>query len=102
MGSHKVASKCYFNTENSQIVSIGAILLHISHKAAKFMAKLISWLCYELYSWLSACQGKMEPFEDQTSTSGHLTSLANKPQQKHTGKISAPISALFNLLVLTL
>ena len=87
MGSHEVSGKCYFNTENSQIVSNGAILLHVSHKAAKFMAKLISWLCYELYSWLSACQGEMKPFEDQTSTGGHLTSLTNKPQQKQPGKI---------------
>ena len=42
------------------------------------------------YSWLSACQGGMEPFEDHLSTHGCLTSLINKPQQKQPGQRSAP------------
>ena len=45
------------------------------------------------YSWLSACQEEMEPFEDHPSTCGHLINLRNKLQQKQPGKLSAPIHA---------
>ena len=34
------------------------------------------------YSWLSACQEDMQPFEGKPSTRGRLTCLRNKPQQK--------------------
>ena len=34
------------------------------------------------YSPLSSRLGEMEPFEDDLSTRGHLTSLRNRPQQK--------------------
>ena len=38
-GSHKVVGKGYIKTENSWVVSIGAIFaFHISHKAAKSMS----------------------------------------------------------------
>ena len=30
------------------------------------------------YSWLSACQGEVEPFKGALSTHGRLTSLRNK------------------------
>ena len=44
------------NTENSQMASIGHFYLHISHKAAKSMAKLISQSCGELQ--LAVCLSK--------------------------------------------
>ena len=43
------------------------------------------------HSWLSACQGEMESFEEHPSTCGHPTSLRNKPQQKQPGQLSVPI-----------
>ena len=43
------------------------------------------------YSWLSACQGDMQPFEGDPYTRGRLTSLRNKPQQKLPGQLSALI-----------
>ena len=45
------------------------------------------------YSWLSACQGDMEPFEGDPSTRERLTSLRNKPQQKQPRQLSASIHA---------
>ena len=65
---------------------------HISHKAAKSMAKLIKSHMVN-YSQLSACQGEMEPSEDNLSTHGCLTSLRYKPQQKQPGQISVRIPA---------
>ena len=46
------------------------------------MAKLISQLYGEVQT-VSVCPGKMEPFKDDLSTYGHLTSLRNKPQQSN-------------------
>ena len=46
------------------------------------MAKLISQLYGEVQP-VSVCPGKMEPFKDDLSTHGHLTSLGNKPQQSN-------------------
>ena len=43
------------------------------------------------YSQLSACQGDMQPFEDDLYTRGRLTSLRNKPQQKQPRQLSASI-----------
>ena len=74
MGSHNVAGKGFVHTENSQMASIGHFRLHISHKAAKSMAKFNSQLCGELQ--LVACE--MDPFKDYLSTGGHLTSHRNK------------------------
>ena len=65
--------------------------LHISHKAAKSMAKLSSQSCGELQH--TTCQGDMQPFESDLSTRRFLISLRNKPQQKQLGKFSAPIPA---------
>ena len=44
-----------------------------------------------IYSHLSACPGKMEPFKRSPTIHGYLTSLRNKPQQKQSGPVSAPI-----------
>ena len=45
------------------------------------MAKLINQ-SYVNYSWMSACQVDVQPFEGNLSTCGCLTSLRNKAQQK--------------------
>ena len=49
--------------------------LHISHKAAKSMAKPLA-SCMLNYSRLSTCQGETKSFEDHPSTRGCLTSLS--------------------------
>ena len=45
------------------------------------------------YSQLSTCQGDMQPFEGDSSTHEHLTSLRNKPQQKQPRQLSASMLA---------
>ena len=37
------------------------------------------------YSWLSACQEEMEPFKDNSSTYGHLTSLKTSHSKSNLG-----------------
>ena len=60
------------------------------------MAKLISQSCGELQP--AVCLSReIEPSEGHPCTRGCLTSLRNKPQQKHPGKLSA--SCLHELLV---
>ena len=51
------------------------------------------------YSWLSVCEGDMEPFEGDLNTRGHLTSLRNKPQQKQPGQVNFQHQYLAELLV---
>ena len=48
--------------------------LHTDHKAAKSMATSLANLVV-IYSWLSVCQGEMEPLEFNLHNCGHLTSL---------------------------
>ena len=67
---------------------------HISHKAAKSMAQLISQSCS-----VSACQGDMQPFEGNPSTCGCLTDLRNTPQQKKPRQLSASIPAWIVLFI---
>ena len=43
------------------------------------------------YSWLSACQGGIEPFEDHPTTHGHRISLRHKLQQKQSRDLSTPM-----------
>ena len=45
VGSHEVTGKGYVFTQNSQMATIVDFHLHISHKEAESMAKLISYLC---------------------------------------------------------
>ena len=83
----------YINTNNSQMVYIGAIFTSTYH--AK---QLNSWPNSSAsrvvnYSQLSAFQGERKPFNDNLSTHGWLTSLRNKPQQKQLGQPLVPISA---------
>ena len=80
--SHEVEGKGYVNAENSQIVSLGAILTSTYHTKQLNLWPNSSASCVVNYNQQSACQGEMEPFEDHPSTHGHLTSLRNKPHQK--------------------
>ena len=78
VGSCREAGKHSVKTENSQMVSIGAIFSSTCH-----IKQLNSWpnasnSCVANYSWLSAYPGKMKPFKDHTRTCGCLTSLRNK------------------------
>ena len=84
VGSHEVVRKGHVNTENGQMVSIGAIFTSTSHacKAAESMAKLIIQMCSINYSQLCAFQDDMEPFKSHLSICGCLASLRIKPQQK--------------------
>ena len=88
-GSHKVVCKGYVNSENSHMASIGVIFTSKYHKAAKFMT-IIPPSRVVNNSWLSACHGEMEPFEDYLSTHGYLTSIRNKPQQAGQLSVSMP------------
>ena len=83
VGSHDVVNKGYGNTKNSQMASIAwcHFQLHVSHKAAKSMGKLISQSCGTIQ--LAVClPGEMEPYKDHPSTHECPTSLRNKSQQK--------------------
>ena len=88
MWNDQVAEKAQSKTENRQMASVGIIFSFIHHTK-----QLNPWLNSParhvmIYNQLSACPGKMEPFKDHPSTSGHLTSLRNTPQQKHHGKLA--------------
>ena len=93
-GSHKVVEKGYVNTKTSQTTSCGAIFTSTYHTKQLNAWPNSSGSCVMDHSWLSTCQGKMEPFEDHPSTHGRLASLRNKPQQKQPGKFSALIPSV--------
>ena len=75
----------------SQMVSIAAIFTSTYHTK-----KLNPWPNSSVsrivnYSPLSTCLGEMEPFEDDLSTRGRMTSLSNNPQQKQPRQLSPSI-----------
>ena len=89
MGSHKVVGKGFVNTEDSQILSFGAIFSSTYHTK-----QLNSWLsstasCVVIYSLLSTCPREMELFKDHMSAQG----LSDKPQKQATAKLACAISA---------
>ena len=88
-----MAGKGYINTENSQMVSIGTIFASTNHteQLNPWPNSSDSHVVNYSQLQLSACQGEMEPFKDDPSTCGCLTSLRNKPQQKQPAQISAPM-----------
>ena len=43
------------------------------------------------FGWLSACQGKKEPFKDHLNAWGCLTSLRNKSQQSSLGNFQCAL-----------
>ena len=93
VGSHKLVGKSCIFTKNSPMTSISAIFTCIYHTKQLNPQLNSSASCVVNYSWLSACQVDMEPFEGVQNTCGCLTSLRNKPQQKQSGNISASIFA---------
>ena len=52
--------------------------------------------CKVNYSQLSPWSRKLKPFKDDLSAHGCLTSLRNKPQQKQSGQLSAPVTTCLN------
>ena len=93
MGSNEVAGKHYIFIKNSQMASIIAIFTSTHHTKQLNPLPSSSTNGMVNCSWLSACLKEMKPFEDQSSTSGHLMSLKNKLQQKQPGQLSASILA---------
>ena len=69
----------------SQMASIGAIFTSTYYTKQLYPGPNSPATGVVNYSWLSACQGDMEPFEGDPSTRGHLTSFRNKTQQKQPG-----------------
>ena len=67
------------------MLSIGAIFTSTYHKKQLNQWPNSSVSCVVNYNQLSICQGEIEPFEDHSSTHGHLTSLRNKPKQSNLG-----------------
>ena len=75
-GSHGVAGKHSVKNKNSQLASLVQFSAHISRKADRSLAKLISQLCHDL----PACLGETEAYQDYPGTNEHPTSLRNKLQ----------------------
>ena len=94
--SYEVAGKGYVFTKNSQMAFIGVILTFIYHTKQLNPWPNSSVSCVMNYRQLSVCQGDMQPFEGDLSTTGHLTSLSNKPQQKQPGQCSPSICTWLN------
>ena len=88
-----MAGKGYIFTKTGQMAPIGAIFISTYHTKQLNPWPRSSASCVVSYSWLSACQGDMQPFEGNPRTRGHLTSLRNKPQQKQPRQLSASILA---------
>ena len=83
--SHKVTIKSSVKAENSQMVSKGVNWCHfISTNHNKVAKSITNSLASHLviYSWLSACPGKVKPCKGHPSACGHLISLRNKPYSK--------------------
>ena len=91
MGSHEVVGKGYVNTKSSQMVSIGAIFTFIYNTKQLNPWPNSSASRIVNYSLLSTRLGEMQPFEDDLSTRGYLTSLINRPQQKQPRHLSPSI-----------
>ena len=82
-GSHKVAGKHYIFSKSSQMASIGVIFTFTYHTKQLNPWPNSSASRVVNYSWLSACQGEMQPFESDPDTRGHLH---DKPQKQATAK----------------
>ena len=94
--SHKAAGKGCIHTENSQIVSIGAISTS-TYQLDAYPSSSAS--LFVNYSWLSACPRKIKLVQDHPNTHWCLTSLRNKPQKYHLEQFLAPLSIYLNCLL---
>ena len=72
-----MAGSSDFKTEQSQMVSIEALLSSTYHKMELNQCTKSLASCVAISSLLSACQGKMEPFKEHLDTRGHLTGPRN-------------------------
>ena len=95
-----MAGKGCNHTENSQIVSIGAISTSTYHtkQLNAYPSSLPS--LFVNYIWLSACPRKIELVKDHLNTHGCLTGLRNKPQKKHLGQFLATLAICLNCLLM--
>ena len=76
-----MAGKGCIHTENSQIVSTGAISTSAYHtKQLNAYASSPASL-FVSYNWFSTCPMKIELVKDHPNTHGHLTGLRNKLQK---------------------
>ena len=91
MGSHEVAGKGYVFTKTNQMASIDVIFTSIYHTKQLNPWPNSSASRVVNYSQLSACQGDMQPFEDDPYTAVGLTNLRNKPQQQQPRQLSVSI-----------
>ena len=66
LGSHEVVGKDYVNTENSQMMPIGAIFNHTYHikQLNIWPSKTVS--CVVNHSWQLACPGEMDRYASIT------------------------------------
>ena len=81
MGNHKVVGKAYVFTKNSQMASIGAIFTSTCHTKQLNPWQNPSASYVVNHSQLSACQGKMGPFEGHPSTHGcQIRGLRKRPE----------------------
>ena len=85
MGSHKVVSKGYVFTKNSQIASIGVIFTSTYHKKQLNPWPNSSASRVVNYSWPSFCQGDMEAFVGDPNTRGHQTNLRKSHSKSSLG-----------------
>ena len=79
--SHEMAGKVYIHTENSQIVSIGAISTSTYHTKQLNAYPSSPASLFVNYNWLSACPMKTELVKDHPNTHERLTGLRNKLQK---------------------
>ena len=86
-----VTTKWWAKVISRQKTAIGAIFTSKYHTKQLNAWPNSSASCVVNYSWLSACQGEMEQFEEHPSTRGCVTSLGNMPQQKNPRQLSVPI-----------
>ena len=80
--------KGYVTTKTNQMASIGVIITSTYHTKYIDTWPNSSASCVMSYSWLSACQGVMQLFEDDPCTLGHLAILRIKAQKKQPRKLS--------------
>ena len=86
-GGGRSGGQSYDNIENSQEAFIGAIYTSAYHTKQLSPWPNSSASYMVSFSWLSACQGKMESFRTTRALMhGYLTSLRNNPQQSSLSK----------------
>ena len=85
MGQPRSGGFSDFKTEQSQMVSIEALLssTYVSQNVAKSMANVTSQSCGDLQPAVCLSR-RYGPFKDHPSTRGRMTRSRNQPQEKQT------------------